>query len=98
VTNMKFDSSHASSAALDARTLSEMAVALAAMRGQSPRGQLACKWERSAEGRHACILWGVDPHEAVASHSRFLAEPLPAKSRPRTRSDRPAMPAQLQAS
>jgi hypothetical protein len=62
VTNMKFDSSRASSAVLDARTLSEMAVALAAMRGQSSRGQLACKWERSAEGRLACVRWRVDPH------------------------------------
>lgn len=78
MTNMNFDSSHASTA-LDARTLSEMAVALAAMRGQSPRGQLACKCERSAEGRLACIRWWVDPHEAVASHSRFLADPLPGE-------------------
>ncbi len=68
MTNM-FDSSHASSAALDARTLSEMAVALAALRGQSPRGQLAYKWERSAEGRLACIRWRIDPHGAVASQS-----------------------------
>ena len=76
---MKFDSGRASSAALDARILSEMAVALAAMRGQSPRGQLACKWERSAKGRLVCIRWRVDPHEAVASHSHFLAEPLPCE-------------------
>ena len=54
MTHMKFDTSHASAAALDERLTAEMTAALSAIRRQSPRGQLACTWRRTPDGRLAC--------------------------------------------
>jgi hypothetical protein len=76
MTNMKFDTSHAANVTLDARLASEMAFAVAGVGGQSPPGQLACKWESSA-GRLICTWRRVSPQEAFASRSRCLTEPLP---------------------
>jgi hypothetical protein len=70
VTNMKFDISHASAAPLDEDMTAEMTAALAAMRRQNPRAQLACTWRRAQDGHLACT-WGP----ISASRPRFAAEP-----------------------
>lgn len=70
MTNMKFDTSHASAATLDESMTAEMTAALAAMRRQSPRAQPACTWRRAQDGHLACT-WGP----ISASRPRFPAEP-----------------------
>jgi hypothetical protein len=77
VTNMKFNSSHA--VALDARTMSEMAAALAALRRQSRPAKLTCKWERSADRGLICTRGRGAAHEEVALHSRSPAGPFPGE-------------------
>ncbi len=63
MTAMKFNFRDAAIAGLDARTMREMAAALAALRGRTPRGQLACKWGAKevvpGAGRDLVIAPGV---------------------------------------